>query len=258
MKFFDTHCHLDMLAPVKQSGRIDAVIQAAQDAGVDRLVCVGVELEQSRQLLDLTAGHDWIRNTAGLHPLHKAEEEPTAAELEKLASHERVVAVGETGLDYHYETVSQEVQRQRLRTHVEVARTLDKPLIIHTREAGDDTLAILDESGARDCGGVIHCFTETKDFARAALDLGFYISFSGILTFRNAAALREVAGFVPLDRILIETDAPYLAPVPHRGKENQPAWVTEVAACLAELRGESTERIAAQTRDNGLAFFGMQ
>ncbi|MDX1455596.1 MAG: TatD family hydrolase [Gammaproteobacteria bacterium] len=258
MKFFDTHCHLDMLEPVKQSGTIDAVIAAAQDAGVDRLVCVGVELEQSKSLLDLTEGHDWIRNTAGLHPLHTADEEPDAEQLRAIAGNERVVAVGETGLDYHYETVPQDIQRQRLRSHVEVARDIDKPLIIHTREAGADTLSILEESGARDCGGVIHCFTETLDFARQALDLGFYISFSGIVTFRNASALREVAAYVPLDRILVETDAPYLAPVPHRGKENQPAWVTEVAACLAEVRSEPVERIAEQTRSNGLAFFGMQ
>ncbi len=258
MQYFDTHCHLDMLAPVKESGSADGVLADAQQAGVDRLVCVGVELPQVPAILALTGSYDWVRCTAGLHPLHKAETEPTEEDIVSTAGHERIVAVGETGLDYHYKSVAPETQRDRLRAHVRAARKLNKPLIIHTREAGDDTLAILREEGAGQCGGVIHCFTETLEFARAALDLGFHISFSGIVTFRTADKLREVARYVPLERILIETDAPYLAPVPNRGKENRPAWVTEVAACLARERGDDLETIAGVTRENGLRFFGMQ
>lgn len=258
LKFFDTHCHLDMLAPVKEAGNARTILADAQAAGVDRLVCVGVELPQVPDILELTAEFDWVRCTAGLHPLHKAETEPTAAEITEMAAHERIVAVGETGLDYHYKSVDPAVQRDRLRKHVRAARELAKPVIIHTREAGEDTLSILQEERADECGGVIHCFTESLDFAKEALELGFYISFSGIVTFRTAENLREVARHVPLERILIETDAPYLAPVPNRGKENQPAWVSEVAASLARERNEDLATVARVTRENGLRFFGMQ
>lgn len=252
---FDTHCHLDMLTPVKESGRIDDIVREADEAGVTRMVCVAVELEQVSGILKLIESFDHIHASAGVHPSHQVLHEPSAADILAVADHPRIVAIGETGLDYHYDAVPRDVQRQRFREHVRAAVECGKPLIVHTREAREDTLAILREEGAEHCGGVLHCFTESWEVAEAALEIGFHISLSGIVTFRNAEELREVARRVPRERLLIETDAPYLAPVPMRGKENHPAWVKHVAECIARERGESFDELARYTRENGERLF---
>ena len=246
----DSHCHLDMLTPVKETGGADAVLTAARDAGVKKFICIGVNLEDLPAMRQLIEPYEDVWSTVGVHPCAQPSAEPTVEQLVELADDERVVAIGETGLDYHYLQVPREIQQERFRRHVRAAVTLDKPLVIHTREARDDTLAILREEGAEKCGGVLHCFTESLEMARAVLPLNFCISFSGIVSFRNAESLREVARQLPQDRILVETDAPYLAPVPKRGKENQPAWVVHVAECIAETRGETLADVAEYTTRN--------
>jgi TatD DNase family protein len=231
-------------------------------AGVDRALCICTTLEEFEEVHGLAMAHDNFWATVGVHPDNEGVTEPTIQALLERAARPRVVAIGETGLDYYQmeerkggrDVADLEWQRQRFRTHIRAARRCAKPLVIHTRAASADTVAILKEEGedgSPGCaGGVFHCFTETAEVARAALDLGFYISFSGILTFKSAADLREVAGFVPLDRLLIETDSPYLAPVPYRGKTNNPSYVPFVARQLAELRGLPIEQVAQQTSAN--------
>lgn len=253
----DSHCHLDMLTSVKESGAADAVLMAAKDAGVEKFICISVNLDDLPRMRDIIAQHDDVYSTVGVHPSAQPESEPTVDELVELAAWPGVVAIGETGLDYYYDTVARDVQRERFRTHVRAAVAVNKPLVIHTRDARDDTLDILREEGAERCGGVLHCFTESLEMAQAALPLGFCISFSGILTFRNAESLREAARQLPQDRILVETDSPYLAPVPKRGKENQPAWVRHVAECLAETRGETVAEVERYTTDNCRRLFGI-
>jgi TatD DNase family protein len=221
---------------------------------VDRALCVSVTLEDFPRVLALAEAHPHLYASVGVHPDHREAREPDVATLVALADHPRVIAIGETGLDYYRTEGDPAVlngwQRERFRVHVRAARATGKPLIVHTRSASDDTVAILREEGADAVGGVMHCFTETWEVARAALDLGFFISLSGIVTFRNAEALREVARQVPLDRLLIETDSPYLAPVPHRGKPNEPGFVRHVGEFLAALKGIETERFAAVTTEN--------
>lgn len=253
----DSHCHLDMLTPVREHGGADAVLQAARDAGVHKFICISVNLEDLPAMRALIAPHADVHSTVGVHPSAQPAQEPSLEHLLELAAKEGVVAIGETGLDYHYDSVPRETQRERFRTHVRAAVELGKPLVIHTRDAREDTLAILREEGAEQVGGVLHCFTESWEMAEAAMPLGFYVSFSGIVSFRNAEALREVARRMPQDRILVETDAPYLAPVPKRGKENQPAWVRHVAECIAETRGETLEEVAAYTTRNCERLFGI-
>jgi TatD DNase family protein len=193
--------------------------------------------------------------SVGVHPNERDRREPDPAELVELARDRRVVAIGETGLDYHYNEGDLDWQRTRFRVHIEAARVCTKPLIVHTRDAREDTIAIMREAGADRVGGVMHCFTETWEMARQALDLGFYVSFSGIITFKSAEALRDVVRRIPLDRLLIETDSPYLAPVPHRGKENEPRFVRHVAEQVAALRGLTVEQVAAITRENFFRLF---
>lgn len=253
--FVDSHCHLDMLTPVKDSGSVSEVLADAAASGVSHLLCVAVGFVRLPAMLSLVDSHENVFASAGLHPSSQVEHEPTQADIEQAARHPKVVAIGETGLDYHYDSVPREVQRERLRRHVRAAVTLDKPLIIHTREAREDTLAILREEGAERCGGVLHCFTESWEMAEAAMELGFYISLSGIVTFRNAESLREVARRVPLERLLIETDSPYLAPVPMRGKENRPAFVSHVAEAIARERGMPVETLAEATTENFFRLF---
>ncbi|MDX1443667.1 MAG: TatD family hydrolase [Gammaproteobacteria bacterium] len=248
--FIDSHCHLDMLTPVKESGAADAVLTAARDAGVKKFICIGVNLDDLPAMRQLVKPYDDVWTTVGVHPCAQPEAEPTVEELVELAADERCVAIGETGLDYHYDQVPREVQQERFRRHVRAAVKTDKPLVIHTRDAREDTIRILKEEGAEHCGGVLHCFTESLEMAEAVLPLNFCISFSGIVSFRNAESLREVARKLPQDRILVETDAPYLAPVPKRGKENQPAWVKHVAECIAETRGDSLADVAKYTTRN--------
>jgi TatD DNase family protein len=248
----DSHCHINF-EPLHQ--QLPQVLQNARDLGVGYMLCVAVNLEDYPQVRALAHAHDHIYASVGVHPNERDGRDPSAEELIALADDERVVAIGETGLDYYRSQGDMGWQQQRFRRHIAAAKTCGKPLIIHTREAAADTLAIMRDAGAADIGGVMHCFTESWETARAALDMNFYISFSGIVTFRNAEALREVARRVPADRLLIETDSPYLAPVPHRGQTNEPAYVRHVAEQLAGLRRVSLEQMAEVTTDNFFTLF---
>ena len=249
--YVDSHCHLSFPGLLEN---IDAVRAAMASAQVDRALCICTTLEEFEQVHALAARFDNFWCSAGVHPDNEGVQEPTLADLLALAARPRVVAIGETGLDYFRlngrSTADMAWQRERFRVHIRAACATLLPLVVHTRSASADTLAILQEEGASAPGGVFHCFTETLAVARAALDLGFCISFSGILTFKTASDLRDVARFVPLDRCLIETDSPYLAPVPHRGKTNSPAFVPFVARQIAELKGLSVEAIAQATTAN--------
>jgi len=253
--FTDSHCHLNFPELVSRLPDIRAAMQTAQ---VDRALCICTTLEEFEAVHALAMQHDNFWATAGVHPDNEGVQEPTLQDLLTRGALPRVVGIGETGLDYYRlgeRTVADmEWQRERFRTHIRAARQLNKPLVIHTRSASDDTLAILKEEGEDgslgSAGGVFHCFTETAAVARAALDLGYYISFSGILTFKTAQDLRDVAAFVPFDRLLIETDSPYLAPVPFRGRTNNPSLVPYVAAQLAALRQCPVEYIAEVTSQN--------
>jgi TatD DNase family protein len=258
--FVDSHCHLTF---PELLGRIDAVRADMAAAQVDRAVVICTTLEEADAVHGLAQRYDNFWATVGVHPDNEGEaiEEPTEARLTALAGRDKVVAIGETGLDYYRlngrSVADMAWQRERFRVHLRVARAVRKPLVIHTRSASADTLAILREEQGAEAGGVFHCFTETADVARAALDLGFHISFSGILTFKNAADLRAVCAFVPMDRLLIETDSPYLAPVPHRGKPNTPAWVPHVAAQVAQVKGMSIEAVAQATTANVERLFNL-
>lgn len=248
----DSHCHLDF---PELAGRFDEVLAAMSAHEVGHALCVCVALDGFDRVLELALRDERLSASVGVHPDQRETPEPDVATLVRLAAHPRVVAIGETGLDYYRTTGDTEWQRERFRVHIRAARQAGKPLIIHTRAASADTLRLMREEGAEAAGGVMHCFTEDWETARAALDLGFYLSFSGIVTFRNAAPLREVAARVPDDRLLVETDAPFLAPVPHRGKINEPAFVRFVAASLAELRQQSIDRIAQTTTENFFNLF---
>lgn len=254
--FTDSHCHLNF---PELKFRLPQIRQAMAEAQVDRALCVCTTLEEFEGVHALATGYDNFWSSVGVHPDNEGVVEPSLDDLVRLSALPKVVAIGETGLDYYRlgeRTVADmEWQRERFRTHIRAARQAQKPLIIHTRSASGDTLDILKEEGENAslpgrAGGVFHCFTESMAVARAALDLGFYISFSGILTFKNAADLREVAQFVPLDRLLIETDSPYLAPVPYRGKTNNPSYVPLVAKQVAELKATSLQVIAEATSRN--------
>ncbi|MBL8258987.1 MAG: TatD family hydrolase [Candidatus Competibacteraceae bacterium] len=253
----DSHCHLDRLDLDRFAGGLAGVLAAASAGGVTHLLSVATELESWPALARLTEPYPQVALSAGVHPGEEGARAPTLAELTALGRELRVVAIGETGLDYHYGRDSQARQRAWFRLHIAAARELGKPLIVHTRDARADTIGILREEGAAEAGGVLHCFTEDWAMAEQALELGFYISFSGIVTFKNASQIQEVARKVPADRMLVETDSPYLAPVPHRGKPNQPAWVRPVAECVARLRGEPLERVAAATSANYSRLFGV-
>jgi len=246
--FIDSHCHIDFPDFSEGLSPLLANMQAAQ---VDAALCVSVNLENYPRVLAAAEAYQNVFASVGVHPDHEQGREPSVDELVSLSRHPRVVAIGETGLDY-YRMRREDVdwQRARFRTHIRAARQANKPLIIHTRNAAEDTLAIMVEEGADQCGGVMHCFTESWEVAEAALAMGFYISFSGIVTFKSAKDLKQVACRVPLERMLIETDAPYLAPMPHRGKRNEPAYVRHVAEEIAVLRGIALEQIATKTSKN--------
>ncbi len=246
----DSHCHLDRLDLAAHGGSLDAVLDAARAAGVGHFLCIGVSADNAATVKGLAERYADVDCSVGVHPLDlEPGAEPALDWLLGELAHPKVVAIGETGLDYHYEPESAALQQASFRLHLEAARITGKPVIVHTREARADTLALLREA-ALPQAGVLHCFTEDWEMAKAALDIGFYISLSGIVTFRNAEALREVARQVPADRLLVETDSPYLAPVPHRGKPNLPQYVREVAEYLAVLRGVSYESLAEQTSSN--------
>ncbi len=249
----DSHCHLDFPGLIEN---LPHLLQNMADNGVGWALCAGVTLERFPGMLDIVRTSDRLFAAVGVHPdTEEADREADEATLLKLAENQKVIAIGETGLDYYRVSGDLEWQRARFRTHIRAARSCGKPLIIHTRNAAADTLRILKEEKAEEVGGVFHCFTGTAEVARAALDLGFHISFSGIVTFKNAAELKAVARAVPLERLLVETDAPYLAPAPHRGKTNQPAWVRHVAEELARLREVSIDAIATATTDNFFRLF---
>ncbi|MCG3722900.1 TatD family hydrolase [Vibrio cincinnatiensis] len=247
--FVDSHCHLDKLNYQECHESIDDVIAKAEQAKVKQFLSVGVTLDSFPSMLEMIEPYEQVYASCGVHPLDVLSD----FELDRFrsyANHSKVVAIGETGLDYHYQPETADLQKLRFSQHIEVAVELNKPLIIHTRHARSDTLSILRQERAERCGGVIHCFTEDLPFAEAAMELGFYISISGIVTFRQATELKEVVKQLPLDRLLIETDSPYLAPVPHRGKENQPAYVVEVAAYIAQLKGVALHAVAEKTSKN--------
>ncbi|WP_028239983.1 TatD family hydrolase [Stutzerimonas azotifigens] len=251
----DSHCHLDRLELGAHDGSLDRALAAARERGVGHFLCIGVSADNADAVCELAARHEDVDCSVGIHPLDlEADAAPSLDWLLEQLARPHVVAIGETGLDYHYEPQAAERQQTSFRLHLEAARRTAKPVIVHTREARQDTLALLREADLPQAG-VLHCFTEDWAMARAALDLGFYISLSGIVTFRNAEALREVAKKIPADRLLVETDSPYLAPVPHRGKPNLPEYVREVAEFLAELRGEPFEALAERTTDNFYRLF---
>jgi TatD DNase family protein len=249
----DSHCHLDLIDPSLE--RVDALLAQAATVGVGHFLCVSVSLGNAPVVRALAARYAQVSASVGVHPNHIDDDEPDVARLAGLAADPLIVAVGETGLDYHYGPEHVALQQARLRTHVRAAREVGKPLIVHMREATDDTLRILAEERAQEVGGVMHCFTEDWPTAQRALELGFHISFSGIVTFKTAEPIREAARHVPAQRLLVETDAPYLAPVPHRGKQNQPAYVRQVADCVAGLRGIEPSVLDAQVSANFFALF---
>jgi len=254
----DSHCHLDMLDLKPFEGSMDNVIAAARENGVDRFLCVSVNLEDYPGMLSIVEQYEQVFVSVGLHPNETDGHDPDVAELVSLAEHHKVVAIGESGLDYFRSEGDLEWQRDRFRRHIAAAKQSGKPLIIHSRDAKEDTLRIMEEEGANEIGGVMHCFTGDWDMAQRAMALNFYISFSGIVTFKSATDLQEVASRMSLDRMLVETDCPYLAPVPHRGKQNHPAYTRHVAEFIANLRDDSFENIAKATTRNFERLFKIQ
>lgn len=248
----DSHCHLNF-EPL--NAELPAVLTRAKANGVSHMLCVSVTLESFPAIQAIAHAHDHIYASVGVHPNEHEGVDPSVDALCELAADPRVVAIGETGLDYFRSEGDMAWQHERFRRHIRAARTTRKPLIIHTRDAAADTLRIMKEEGADDIGGVMHCFTESWEVARAALDLDFHISFSGIVTFKNAESLRDVARKVPAERLLVETDSPYLAPVPYRGKTNEPSYVRHVAECLANERQQPLAALAAQTTQNFFNLF---
>jgi TatD DNase family protein len=246
----DSHCHLDMLDLSAYDHGLDSVLESARESGVEQLLCVSINLEDYPRMLSLVEPCSEVVVSVGVHPNEQGGHEPDPEELADHAQNPRVVAIGETGLDYFRSSGDVEWQRERFRKHIAAARLSGKPLIVHSRDAKEDTLQILEEEGAAVAGGVMHCFTGDWDMAQRAMEMNFYISFSGIVTFNSAGELREIARRVPAERMLVETDCPYLAPVPHRGKPNQPAYVRYVAEHIAELRGEPFADIARATTGN--------
>ena len=252
IRLIDSHCHLDFDG---LSNRLPEVLAAMAANDVAGCMTIGVTLEEAPQVLAIAAAHEQIFASVGVHPEYADHQEPDVETLCALAQHPKVLAIGETGLDYHWHKDRPEWQRERFRVHIRAAKQLNKPLVIHTREAAEDTLAILKEEGAGAVGGILHCFTESLAVAEQAIDLGFYISISGIVSFKNAAQVHEVARAIPLERLLIETDSPYLAPVPYRGKPNEPAYVRHVAEAIADLRQVSYAAVAEASSRNFLKLF---
>lgn len=248
----DSHCHLDF---PELADRIDQVIDSMMHANVGAALCIGVSLEQMPKVQALAEKHRNLYATVGVHPEHQDCLEPDVETLLRFADHPKVLGIGETGLDYFWHKDKPEWQRERFRVHIRAAKACGKPLIIHTRDSAADILQILRVEGADSVGGVMHCFTETREVAEKALDMGFYISFSGIVTFKNAHELKETAKMVPIDRLLVETDSPFLAPVPHRGKTNEPAFVRHVANEIAALKGIGIDEVESQTTENFCKLF---
>lgn len=250
MFLVDTHCHLDQLDLSAYAGDLSKALQYAESMDVKQFLCVCITLEDFPAVLAIANQYPNVYASVGLHPNEQVSEEPTVEELVRLSQHQKIIAIGETGLDTYRSTGDLTWQQERFRNHIRAAKEAKKPLIIHTRQAKEDTLKIMREENASEAGGIMHCFTEDWEMAKAALDLGFYISFSGIVTFPNAKIIQEVAKKVPLDRMLLETDSPYLAPIPHRGKSNEPAYVRHTAEFIAKLRETSLEVISTSTTEN--------
>lgn len=251
-RLIDSHCHLDFDG---LSNRLPEVLAAMDANDVAGCMTIGVTLEEAPQVLAIAEAHEQVFASVGVHPEYADHQEPDVETLCTLAQHPKVLAIGETGLDYHWHKDRPDWQRERFRVHIRAAKLLKKPLVIHTREAAEDTLAILKEEGAAAVGGILHCFTESLAVAEAAMALGFYISLSGIVSFKKAEQVHEVARAMPLDRLLVETDSPYLAPVPYRGKPNEPAYVRHVAEAIADLRQISYAEVAEASSRNFLKLF---
>ncbi len=251
----DSHCHLDRIALDHYDNRFDQFVTETLESGVEHMLCVSIDLESWPAMVRLVESYPQISISVGVHPNDKERRDPSIEELVQLSQTDKVVAIGETGLDYFHGEGDLDWQRERFRRHIRAAIAAEKPLIIHTRDAKADTIDIMTEEGAERAGGVMHCFTEDWPMAKQALEMGFYISFSGIITFKNAEPLRKVVKEVPMDRLLIETDSPYLAPVPFRGKPNQPRYVVKVAECVAELKGLTADQVAEETKENFLRCF---
>lgn len=255
----DSHCHLDMLdLSALAFDNIDQVIKTATDHGVGHMLCVSVNLEDWPGMMRIVERFPNVYASVGVHPNEREGKDPTVAELVELARHPKVVAIGETGLDYYYHKDDTEWQRDRFRRHIAAAKLCKKPIIVHSRDSKEDVIRILKEENAAEVGGVMHCFVDDWTTAEQAINMNFYISFSGIVTFRTALALKEVAKQTPLEWMLVETDSPYLAPVPHRGKTNQPAYTRNIAEHIAELRGLSLEDISTATTANFFRLFRLQ
>jgi len=251
----DSHCHIDLMDYEKLGGDPETAVAYAHENGIGHMLCVSVNLEQYPNMLATISNMPKVFASVGVHPNEQDGLEPSVEKLVELADNPKVVAIGETGLDYFRSEGDLEWQRDRFRRHIEAAKQTGKPLIIHSREAKQDTIKLLQEENAQDIGGVMHCFAEDWQMAKQAMDLNFYISFSGIVTFKSATTLQDVAKRVPLDRMLVETDSPWLAPVPFRGKTNQPAYVKHVAESIAQLRGDSIDTITNATTDNFFRLF---
>lgn len=254
----DSHCHLHLMDLAPYADSLDNAIEAARAQGVQRILCVSVTLSEAPTVKAIAEQYSGVHASVGCHPSEKCPVEPTVEALIALADHPKVIAIGETGLDYHYNSEGLDIMRARFRCHVRASKATGKPVIVHSRAAPEDTIDILTSEDAGSAGGIMHCFTESWDLAKAALDLGLYISFSGIVTFKNAVNVADVAKKVPLDRLLIETDAPYLTPVPFRGKPNAPEYVRFTAAKIAELKGVDFDTVAAQTTENYFDLFPQQ
>ena len=251
----DSHCHLDRLKLDKYDNDLAKAVAAANERGIERLLCVGISLSNREAVVNIAEQFDCVVSSVGVHPCDVKEGLATHDNLVEWAKHPKVVALGESGLDYYYSEDDKALQHESFIIHLEAAKTAKLPVIVHTRDAREDTIQLIEQHGCRENAGVLHCFTESWQMAKQALDLNYMISMSGIVTFKNAAELREVAKQIPLDRLLVETDSPYLAPVPHRGKSNEPQYVRDVAEFVAELRGLSYEELAAITTENFYRLF---
>ena len=251
----DSHCHLDRLVLDNYGHQLSAAIDAALDCGVERMLCVGISVNNRKQVVDIAESYPQVVASVGVHPLDVKEGLATGQQLIEWSNHSKVVALGETGLDYHYSQDDKLLQQQSFVVHLRAAAAAKLPVIVHTRDARDDTLKLIKEHGDPECAGVLHCFTESWQMAKQAIDMNYMISLSGIVTFRNAEELRSVAKNIPLDRLLVETDSPYLAPVPFRGKPNEPKYVREVAAFIADLRGLPYEELVRITGENFYRLF---
>jgi len=246
----DSHCHLDRLKLDKYDGDLTRALQSARDAGVGKMLCVGISLDNREAVTSLAERFDDVVASVGVHPLDVESGLATEQQLLEWGRHPKVVALGESGLDYYYSDESKRVQQESFAVHLRAAAQAKLPVIVHTRDARQDTLDLIAEHGSQESAGVLHCFTESWEMARAAMDMNYYVSLSGIVTFKNAEDLREVARKMPLDRLLVETDSPYLAPIPYRGKPNEPAFVREVAQFVADLKGISFDKLCEITGAN--------